>query len=98
MEKDMDHLDRIARRRAGAKLGFYIHAAVFTKVNLGLFAINAYFTPSHTWYVWPLAGWGIGLAFHCFAVFFAGSGSRLRKSMIEQERHRLEAENLADRR
>ena len=27
-------LDRIARRRAGAKLGFYIHATVFVIVNL----------------------------------------------------------------
>jgi hypothetical protein len=94
----MEDLERIARRRAGAKLGFYIHAAVFVTVNLGLFAINGYFTPSRMWHVWPLGGWGIGLAFHGLAVFLLGSGSSLRQRMIEHERRRLEIENRADRR
>jgi hypothetical protein len=94
----MNDLDQIARRRAGAKLGFYIHAAVFAAVNLGLFAVNQRFSPHYAWHFWPLGGWGIGLAFHGLAVFFLGSGSRLRERMIEQERRRLETENRADRR
>ena len=44
MEKD---LDRIARKRAGAKLGFYIHAAVFVAMNLALFALNGQLTPAY---------------------------------------------------
>ncbi len=88
----MNDLERIATRRAGAKLGFYIHAAVYIAVNLALFAINGHFSPSYNWFIWPLGGWGIGLAFHGLAVFFLGSGSRLRERMIEHERRRLDAD------
>lgn len=93
----MNHetLDRIARKRAGAKLGFYLHASVYVLVNLALYAINDRFTPSVAWNVWPLAGWGIGLAFHGLAVFFLGSGSSLRQRMFEHERRLLEAETRA---
>ena len=94
----MEDLDRIARKRAGAKLGFYIHAAVFTVVNLALFAINRQFNPQYAWHFWPLGGWAIGLAFHGLAVFFLGSGSGLRERMIERERRRLETERRADHR
>ena len=31
-----DQLDRLAAKRASMKLGFYIHAAVYLAVNLGL--------------------------------------------------------------
>jgi hypothetical protein len=98
MEKDMENLDRIARKRAGAKLGFYIHATVFAAVNLGLYAINRQFSPQYAWHFWPLGGWAIGLTFHGLAVFLLGSGSRLRERMIERERRRLENETRADRR
>jgi hypothetical protein len=88
MEKD---LDRIARRRASAKLGFYIHAAVFVAVNLALFTINGQFTPSYRWYLWPLGGWGIGLAFHGLGVFALGAGSAIKERMVQAERRRLGA-------
>ena len=84
------NLDRIARKRAGAKLGFYVHAGIFAVVNLALYLINAELTPARTWHVWPLMGWGIGLAFHGLAVFFLGAGSTLKQRMIERERRLLD--------
>jgi hypothetical protein len=93
---DQETLNRIARRRAGAKLGFYIHASVYVLVNLALYAINDRFTPSVAWSVWPLAGWGIGLAFHALGVFVSGTGSDLRERMVRAERRRLESQ-LAQR-
>jgi hypothetical protein len=98
MEKNMEDLDRIARKRAGAKLGFYIHAAVFVAVNLLLFLVNRQVSPERLWHLWPLGGWAIGLAFHGLAVFFLGSGSRFRERMVERERRHLETERRADRR
>jgi hypothetical protein len=89
---ESQNLDRIARKRAGAKLGFYIHASVFVLVNLALFAINGQVSPSVRWYVWPLGGWGLGLALHGLAVFFLGSGSRLMQRLVEQERRILDAD------
>jgi len=87
-----ENFERIARRRAGAKLGFYIHAAVFIVVNLALFTINGQVTPSYRWYIWPLGGWGIGLVFHGLSVYLLGAGSGLMERMVQAERRRLEAD------
>ena len=51
-----DDADRIARRRAGAKLGFYIHLVVYVVVNCFLVAINLVYTPQRLWFFWP-SGW-----------------------------------------
>ena len=50
-------VERLARRRAGAKMGWYIHATVYVLVNLFLVALAA----SHDghWAVFPLLGWGL---------------------------------------
>jgi hypothetical protein len=68
-------------KRVRAKLGFYWHAAVYVLVNAGTAAINLTQTPDTLWFVWPLAGWGIGLAMHAFAVAQHG----LSASMIDAE-------------
>lgn len=57
-----------ARRRVKELKGFYIHAATFVLVNIGLFAINI-FTGGPMWFFWPLLGWGIGLGAHALNVF-----------------------------
>lgn len=47
---------------------FRTHATVFLFVNLMLVAIWATTTPGYPWFLWPLFGWGIGLAAHYSAV------------------------------
>ncbi|MFY9115160.1 MAG: 2TM domain-containing protein [Dethiobacteria bacterium] len=49
-----------------------IHTVVFILVNAGMAAINLQFTPAVLWFIYPLIGWGIGLAIH--ALFSAGTG------------------------
>lgn len=68
---DENALRRKAERRAGAKLGFYIHALVFVVVNGGLWLLNSWTSPGNNWAIWPLFGWGIGLAAHGLGVFAA---------------------------
>jgi hypothetical protein len=80
-------LDRLARRRAGAKMGWFIHALVYVCVNAGL-ALIAWQT-GHTWAVYPLAGWGLGLALHGAAVWLFGSGASMRERLVAQERAAL---------
>ncbi len=84
-----DDIDRIARKRAGAKLGWYSHATVYLVVNLFLFALSEYGMGRRHWSIYPMLGWGIGLVLHGVAVFVLGSGSGLRERMIEKERERL---------
>lgn len=59
---------RRARRTAARQLGFLIHAAVFLVVNLALLAV-ALGTGRPAGRVWPLAGWGLGLAIHALVAF-----------------------------
>ena len=57
-----EDLDRLARRRANAKLGWYVHALAFVLVNALIFAMSRYAFGTRPWSVYPLLGWGLGLA------------------------------------
>jgi len=85
----MDANLRIARRNAGIKLGWMIHAAVYILVNAMLVAINFAADPGVRWSVWPALGWGIGLAAHGAAVWLATGGGGLRDRMVRRELDRL---------
>jgi hypothetical protein len=85
-----EEIERIARKRAGAKLGWYIHATVYILVNLFIFAISQYGFGHRRWSVFPLLGWGLGLALHGLSVFVLGTGSDLRERLIQKERERLQ--------
>ena len=84
-----EDVDRLARKRAGAKLGWYTHAAVYVAVNLYLYAMSQYAFGSRHWSVFPLLGWGLGLALHGVSVFVLGSGSGLRERLERKEREKL---------
>lgn len=80
-------LERLARRRAGAKLGWYIHASVYVAFNLLLAALSA-ISGGH-WAVFPAVGWGIGLAMHGAVVFLVTGGAGLHERLVQRERSRL---------
>ena len=83
-------IEREARKRVGMKLGFFIHALVFVLVNAGLYAINASLGGGR-WAVFPLLGWGLGLAIHGVVVAAALSGGGVRRRMLDAEVARLRA-------
>jgi hypothetical protein len=74
-----------AKKRVEAKMGFYIHLAVYIGVNLFLIAINLVTAPDQPWFKWPLMGWGIGLFFHGLGVFASFKGDSIKERMIEKE-------------
>lgn len=80
-------LERLARKHAGAKLGWYIHAFVYVLVNLMLLLLSG--MNGQSWAIYPALGWGLGLAIHAAVVFFATGGAGLRERMIQRERQRL---------
>ena len=87
-----EEIDRLASKRAGAKLGWYAHAAVYVVGNLLLFAMSTYGFGTRRWSLAPLLGWGLGLMLHGIAVFLLGSGSGLRERLVQREREKLRRE------
>lgn len=85
-----EEIDQLARKRAGAKLGWYTHACVYVVVNLVLFAMSRYGFGNRPWSIFPLLGWGLGLTLHGVSVFVLGRGSDLRERMVQKERERLQ--------
>lgn len=82
-----------ATRRVYARVGFMWHLAVFAMANVAMFAIDQRYSPTVTWFVWPLAAWGAGLALHAFATFSSGG---MTEDMIQAEvRREKERRGLA---
>lgn len=80
-------LERLARKRAGAKMGWYIHASVYIIVNLLLIGLSA--MSGRHWAVFPIFGWGLGLAVHGAVVFLVTGGAGLHERLLQKERQRL---------
>ena len=59
-----------------------------------LLAINLLTSPSSLWVVWPLLGWGVGLASHGFGVF----GTRFGQGWVERRTRALMGEEASEAR
>src|SRR5688572_13027498 len=59
-----DEAYEAARQRVEAKIGFFVHAAVYVVINVIFLIIVGWD------FLWATVFWGLGLAFHGFATFF----------------------------
>ena len=90
-----DDLERLAHKRAGAKLGWYVHAAVYSAVSLFILALSSYGFGNRSWPAFPLLGWGLGLALHGISVFLLGPGGGLGERLLQRERAHLQRKHDA---
>lgn len=82
-------LDKLARRRAGRKLGWYIHALVYVAVNIGLATLAG--MTGRNWAIFPAMGWGLALLIHGLVTFVALPGGGLHAWLLARERASLQA-------
>jgi hypothetical protein len=85
----MTVLDEEIREIAKARVSFRMHALAYVLVNALLVVIwwtNADGAPtlrddraSYFWPLWPMLGWGIGLAFHGYGAYGTSPGSLARE-------------------
>ena len=87
---DTTPIDQLARRRAGAKLGWYLHAGIYIAVNILLAVLSA--QSGRNWAVFPALGWGLGLLLHGLGVWLSLGGGGLQQRLIDQERARLSSQ------
>ena len=84
----MADLREEAIRRLREKRGFRQHLVVYGVINSLLVVIWAVTWTGYFWPVWPIAGWGVGLALH-------GGGVYGERPITEKEIRR-EMERLGD--
>ncbi len=89
-----DDLERLARKRAGMRMGWLIHLLVFVSVNL-LLAVVAAAGGRPSGFA-PLWGWGLGLAIHGAVVLLSSGGWGLHDKLLRAERQRLSS-SLSER-
>lgn len=77
-----------ARRSAGKKLGWYVHATVYVLVNLALMALSL--SQGRHWVIYPALFWGLGLLMHGVSVWLASPQSPWWTKMVEKEKQRLQ--------
>ncbi|MFO0670819.1 MAG: 2TM domain-containing protein [Polyangiaceae bacterium] len=93
IEKAVEARVRRSRR------GFVNHLFSYVVVNAALLAMNL-FAGGPFWFVWPLIGWGIGMAFHARAALFPDREHLAVKARkrLEQDRAREEKQRKREER
>ena len=86
--EDEQDLRQRAVRRLEAKRGLMGHALAYVMVNLLLIAIWWTTSRGFFWPVFPLFGWGIGLAFNAWDVLSPAPGPRQIEAEMERLRRR----------
>src|SRR4051794_17124596 len=76
--------------RPGLRQGFRIHLTFYVLVNLLLIGIWAASGGGYFWPIWPILGWGMGIAGHA-APIIAGVGRRSRRAPAGPRRARARA-------
>lgn len=82
---------------AQSRRGFKIHAVVYATVMTGLIVLNsllwAFADGDFPWVVFPLVGWGIGLALH-YVFGFRRAADEARGRQVDVERYAERAKEL----
>ncbi|NNE96258.1 MAG: 2TM domain-containing protein [Acidimicrobiales bacterium] len=82
----MDERRQAAIKQLNEKRNFKGHLTTFAVINTMLIVIWALTGAGYFWPVWPIAGWGIGLALHAYGVYFGPKP--LSESEIQAEMDR----------
>ncbi len=73
-----------AKKRVGAKMGFYTHLSIYLTVILFLAVINLLTSSSTVWFHWLTSGWGIAVALHGLAVLVFPGRFAVTDKVIEK--------------
>ena len=84
-------IDRLAHKRAGARMGLVVHAVVYLVVNLALWGVAL--AAGRHWALFPTLGWGLGLVIHAAVVWMVTPGAALYQKLLQHERARLQTQS-----
>ena len=71
---------------------FNSHLTTYCIINGFLFMVNMITGPRALWVIWPIMGWGLGLAFHYVNAFFMADEKveRGARSILRKKHRRME--------
>lgn len=68
-QNELSKEERRAVRYVRDLKAFYSHLTTYAVVIFGLFVLNLFTGIGTPWFIWPMFGWGIGVAAHGLSVF-----------------------------
>jgi hypothetical protein len=83
-----DEIVKLARKRVEERLGLLTHVTMYALVNTGIVITWRLTGSSYPWFIWPMVGWGAGVAAHALAYWFGPSSLHGRKA-VDREVRRL---------
>ena len=83
-----DRIYTIARKRVRERKRFYKHLFSWFIMSVFFVFMNL-FTSDYFWAIFPILGWGIGVAFHGMRVFAMDYGEDWEERQIEKEMERM---------
>jgi hypothetical protein len=82
---------KVAKKKVKKVKGFYAHFATWLVFSAFFVILNIATRDNEFWAIFPIAGWGLGVALHAIGVFgFPGKNKDWEERMIEEEMSRLE--------
>ena len=84
---DETELHKVARKRVQMKRGFFVHLLLYAVVNTMLFIIWNVTGKGYPWFIWPLAGWGVGVFANALAVVMELASPEEQAIQREMRRH-----------
>ena len=82
-----------ARKRVQEIKRFYQHFATWVVFSAFFIFLNVFGNSYEFWAIFPIAGWGVGVAMHAIRVFgFPGLGRDWEERLLQREIERLDRE------
>ena len=81
-----------AEKRVKERVELLQHIGTYVIINGFLVVIWALTGHGYPWFLWVMAGWGLGLSIHIFSYLSGRRGEAVRDRMIEKEMKKLKKE------
>ena len=81
-----------AEKRAAQRTALLSHIGAYVVVNAFLVIIWALTGADYPWFLWVMAGWGIGLAINIIAYFSGRKGEAAKDRMVQKEMEKIKKE------
>lgn len=87
-----DELRKKAEKRVKERIALLSHIGTYVVINAFLVVIWALSGAGYPWFLWVMAGWGVGLAINIFAYFAGSRGEAAKDRMLQKEMEKIRKE------